>query len=321
MKNKDYLIILAFVALFLASAIIFKVYDVEILPSQFYGALIGVFITAIVTAFLLRGQTAGDEKREKSVKAFEEKLLIYKAFFSKLQEIVKTEKIDDNNVKELIFQISHIAMHTHSDKVNRILELLKITIAEIDTKGKGYKDFANSILGIMLELQETLYDKKLVGEEEIKTELFNELIKNIEKTADEQAIAQSLNEIEEGVEIQTDNLPLRDKVMSILSDSDFLKDKIYKNTKGTLWFGVEGREKRFQICVTRTGNGYIAIRNRDNQNDKDPFYVEMVEKIGFSATKYPWFGTKHFKTYGTKNANELATKIKEDIETFIKNLK
>lgn len=234
MKNKDYLIILAFVALFLASAIIFKVYDVEILPSQFYGALIGVFITAIVTAFLLRGQTAGDEKREKSVKAFEEKLLIYKDFFSKLQEIVKTEKIDDNNVKELIFQISHIAMHTHSDKVNRILELLKITIAEIDTKGKGYKDFANSILGIMLELQETLYDKKLVGEEEIKTELFNELIKNIEKTADEQAIAQSLNEIEEGVEIQTDNLPLRDKVMSILSDSDFLKDKIYKNTKGTL---------------------------------------------------------------------------------------
>jgi hypothetical protein len=30
----------------------------EILPSQFYGALIGVVITAIITVFLLQGQTA-----------------------------------------------------------------------------------------------------------------------------------------------------------------------------------------------------------------------------------------------------------------------
>ena len=91
-KIKDYIfygIIVAFFVIFLASAIIFKVYNIEILPSQFYGALIGVFITAIVTAFLLRGQTEGDEKREKSVKVFEEKLKIYKDFLSKLQEIVK----------------------------------------------------------------------------------------------------------------------------------------------------------------------------------------------------------------------------------------
>ena len=63
-KIKDYIfygIIVAFFVIFLASAIIFKVYNIEILPSQFYGALIGVFITAIVTAFLLRGQTEGDE--------------------------------------------------------------------------------------------------------------------------------------------------------------------------------------------------------------------------------------------------------------------
>ncbi len=308
-KIKNYIfygIIVAFVVLFLASAIIFKVYNIEILPSQFYGALIGVFITAIVTAFLLRGQTEGDEKREKSVKVFEEKLKIYKDFLSKLQEIVKNGEISDDNVKELIFQISYIAMHTSAGRVNKILTLLKTTIAEIDTNEKGYKNFANSILNIMLELQEALYRDKLEEKnEEIKPEIFDELIKDIETTA----------------EIQADNRQLRDQVMEILSSSDFLKDKIYKNTKGTLWFGVEGRGKRFQICVTRTGNGYVAIRNRDNENDKDPVYVEMVEKIGFRATQYSWFGTKYFNAYRIKDANELANKIKDDIETFIKNIK
>lgn len=307
-KIKNYIfygIIVAFVVLFLASAIIFKVYNIEILPSQFYGALIGVFITAIVTAFLLRGQTEGDEKREKSVKVFEEKLKIYKDFLSKLQEIVKNGEISDDNVKELIFQISYIAMHTSSGRVNKILTLLKTTIAEIDTNEKGYKNFANSILNIMLELQEALYRDKLEEKEEkIDPKFFDELIKDIETTA----------------EIQADNRQLRDQVMEILSSSDFLKDKIYKNTKGTLWFGVEGRGKRFQICVTRTGNGYVAIRNRDNENDKDPVYVEMIEKIGFRATQYSWFGTKYFNAYRIKDANELANKIKDDIETFIKNL-
>ena len=85
--------ILAFIVLFLASAIIFKVYNVEILPSQFYGALIGVFITAIVTAFLLRGQTEGDEKREKSVKVFEKKQEVYYNFLEKLKEITQDGEI------------------------------------------------------------------------------------------------------------------------------------------------------------------------------------------------------------------------------------
>jgi uncharacterized membrane protein len=84
MKNKNWIfngIIIAFTVFFIASAVIFNVFEIEILPAQFYGALIGVFITAIVTAFLLRGQTEGNEKRDKNVKIFEKKQELCKPIY------------------------------------------------------------------------------------------------------------------------------------------------------------------------------------------------------------------------------------------------
>jgi energy-coupling factor transporter transmembrane protein EcfT len=310
MKNKNfvfYSVIIAFVVLFLASAIIFKVYNVEILPSQFYGALIGVFITAIVTAFLLRGQTEGDEKREKSVKVFEEKLLIYKDFLAKLHEVVKEEKISDENVKELIFQISYVAMHTEPNKVNEILKLLGTTIAEIDNNEDGYEKLAKNILDIMLVLQKSLYLEKLGKEtDKINTEMFNGLITNLETTANDQAITQ----------------PLNIKVIDVLGNSNFLNDKLINRDKKTLRFKIQNQQNLdFELVVTATGKGYVAIRKlAERKNDNDPKYIEMFSKVGFVDNKH-WLGVKYFKNYGTQNEKELANKIKEDIETFIKNLK
>ena len=63
--------VIAFTLVFIASSVIFKIFDFEGLPSQFFGALIGVVITAIITVFLLQGQTANEEERDKSVKVFE----------------------------------------------------------------------------------------------------------------------------------------------------------------------------------------------------------------------------------------------------------
>jgi len=300
-----YSVIIVFVVIFIASAIIFKVYNIEILPSQFYGALIGVFITAIVTAFLLRGQTDGDEKREKSVKIFEEKLKIYKDFLTKLHEVVEEEKISDKNVKDLIFQISYIAMHTPPDKVNKILEKLETTIKGIDDNGNGYEMLAKNILDIMLVLQESLYFEKLekTDKNTINPEIFKGLITEIEETAKPQ--------------------PLNIKVVDIFRKNNFLIANRYADNEKTLRFEIEGRDIKFELLITCTHKGYVGIRNRYDTYDKNETYIKMVKDIkGFQHDpKYPWFGTKSFKNYGTNNENELVNKIKEDIETFIKNLK
>ncbi|WP_107960878.1 hypothetical protein [Neisseria cinerea] len=47
---------------------------------------IGAILTAIVTVFLLQGQTAQEEQRDKSLKVFEKKQEIYHGFLDKLKE-------------------------------------------------------------------------------------------------------------------------------------------------------------------------------------------------------------------------------------------
>jgi uncharacterized membrane protein YccC len=74
------IILFTVVFIAVAVAVFFNIYDMEILPSQFYGALIGVVITAIITVFLLQRQTTNKEQREKSVKVFEKKQEIYHNF-------------------------------------------------------------------------------------------------------------------------------------------------------------------------------------------------------------------------------------------------
>lgn len=273
-------------------------------------AFLGVIMTVAVTAILLEKQSETQKdlmqrqsevetQKDKDVIVFEKKLLIYKDFLTKLHEIVKEEKISDDNVKELIFQISYVAMHTEANRVNEILKLLENTVAEIGNNENGYEKLAKNILDIMLVLQESLYLEKLGKTDEINSDVFNGLITNIETTA---------------------NQPLNIKVVGILKNSNFPNAKKYEDKEKIIRFEVEGREITFELVITSTGKGYVGIRNRYDYSDKNPIYIEMLKNIGF----YEWnagFGMKHFKNYGTKNENELANKIKEDIETFIKNLK
>ena len=161
MKIKDYIfygIIIAFVVLFLASAIVFKVFNVEILPSQFYGALIGVFITAIITAFLLRGQTEGDEKREKSLKVFETQKEKYNNFINEMWKIWDKRSVRLEEVNELLRMVSQdIVLYTKPKTVNEILSHLTqiaeyANCKESDNTDESSKKIQEHIFGIINSL-------------------------------------------------------------------------------------------------------------------------------------------------------------------------
>ena len=173
-KNKEYVfygIIIALIVIFLASSIIFKVYQIEILPSQLFGALIGVFITAIVNAFLLRGQTEGDEKREKSVKVFEKKQEVFHDFLHNLKEIIKDGEItisaqgknaDDKNknvddLKDLLFQLGYIQMHTSDENANKVFERVSKIILHMNDFNSGDKNKQRSFPKFYANLSEELF--------------------------------------------------------------------------------------------------------------------------------------------------------------------
>ena len=194
MKIKDYIfytILIVFVIFFIASAIIFKVYQIEILPSQFFGALIGVFITAIVTAFLLRGQTDGDEKRERSIKIFEKKQEVYHTFIKKLQEIIQDGEIkiggkkedgtidrETDELKDLIFQLAFIQMHSDTKNTKYILKHLAEIIETLNDFNKNTDEDKNknNVLEIFYsKLSEKLFEIVAI----LKSDLYNRADKDI----------------------------------------------------------------------------------------------------------------------------------------------
>ncbi len=175
--------IIAFTIIFIASSVIFKIFDFEVLPSQFFGALIGVVITAIITVFLLQGQTDNEEKREKSLKVFEKKQEIFHHFLEKLQTIIQDGKIsigqqmEDGEInksvdelKDLIFQLANLQMLSNSSIVNSVIEktaelIQKITSFEVlggQDKQKELSNYYTSLSKIIFDivsyLKKDLYD-------------------------------------------------------------------------------------------------------------------------------------------------------------------
>ena len=188
MKNKNtiYLTsIILLVLLFIASPVIFKVYNIDLLPSQFFGALIGVFITALVTSFLLKGQTEGDEKREKTIKVFEKKQDVYHSFLQNLSDVIKDGEItisaqtrgegEDENVdelKDLLFQLGYIQLHTSEENTNKIFEKVAKIIrilndfnADSTYKDKlslFYADLSEELFSIVAIFKSDLYGVETV---------------------------------------------------------------------------------------------------------------------------------------------------------------
>lgn len=218
--KKDFSIGLLVLLLLIMTCIVLVVISESQMPTTFISsglvaiisAVIGAILVGAVTFALLKKQTESqselqeklisqqskkDREKEIEVKVFEEKLTIYKDFLSKLHEIVKDDQISDDEVKELIFQISYIAMHTRSDRVNKVLVELRGVIEMIGNKDRD--QLAQNILKVVLVLQQELYRQQL-STEVVDTKIFSGAVSDIEDTA---GVVASNDRNAYGVEAQT----------------------------------------------------------------------------------------------------------------------
>lgn len=108
MKTKSLWIygIVIFSILGLGGAIAFRIIPLEDLPSQFYGALVGTVITAIITILLLQGQTQTEENKERNVKVFEKKSELFNNFIEKLWEVWEDRNVSLEELNMLLKLVS-----------------------------------------------------------------------------------------------------------------------------------------------------------------------------------------------------------------------
>jgi len=167
--------IVGFSLLFIASAVIFQIFEFEILPYQFYGALIGVVITAIITLFLLRGQTANEETKEKNVKVFEEKTLRYNNFIEEIWKIWEDRIVTLDEINEITkLFCKDIILFTSSENTQKIIEQLN-NIAEHSSKQEIAEEDKNLIQSAIYDIIDILAkDLQLGGNisHETRKELF-----------------------------------------------------------------------------------------------------------------------------------------------------
>lgn len=197
---------LGFLVLFISSALIFRIAEVDILPSQFYGALIAVVITAIITLFLLKGQTANEEAREISIRVFDKKQEIYHTFIDELKRIIqkgevtiatKGDKEDVNKnvdeLKNLIFQLAILQMHTSEENIKKILASIANIIQLMNDFSSNapnekqrelaefYSSLSENLFSIVAVLKADLYQKESSS---ISKEHMNDILKECDLIID-----------------------------------------------------------------------------------------------------------------------------------------
>jgi hypothetical protein len=79
-----------------------KIFTLQELPMNFMVVFLGAIVTAMVTLILLNGQSMAEEVKDKNIKVFEKKSLLFEKFISKLFSIVISQKFTANDYISII---------------------------------------------------------------------------------------------------------------------------------------------------------------------------------------------------------------------------
>lgn len=210
MKQKSFAWIVAIIiaaSLFIVVPVFSQIFEWEVMPSQFYGALIGTVITAIITVLLLQGQTAIEEQKDISIHVFEKKQEVYHRFIEALEKITQDGKLnvpgtenyevrDDgvrDELQDLIYQLALVQMHASTDTAKAVTEKVGSLITAISkmhgengevkkATAADYSALAGTVFGIVALLRKDLYSPESRTTENsfepIKDESFKSTLKN-----------------------------------------------------------------------------------------------------------------------------------------------
>jgi len=135
--KKNYITIGLLVCLFAFLAITYysKIYQIGDLPVQFVGALLGSVATAVITYFLLVGQTISEERKERNVKVYETKSTLYQPIIVNLWDIYEDRKISVDEVKKLFDELcKNVLLYLSTEKTDEIFRIVrKLTDIATDT--------------------------------------------------------------------------------------------------------------------------------------------------------------------------------------------
>ena len=238
-----------FFVLFVIIAAISGAWPGKDVSAQFFSAMAGALVAAIITLFLLKGQTAVEADRQKDSKVFEEKLRIYQEFLRKLCDVVKDQKITADEEIELQFQVSYIAMHTKSEAIKIISEQVRKIVVGIKNNEKDSNNMLSQLFVISDALYKELYDKENSFDEEDRSKTIVNFESILAPKNDSRLYELMQNIVAKGSNKRID----RDGIL-IYEYWCNNKDNRYIKANGTVSIGISCNNKQFSFSIETKGN-------------------------------------------------------------------
>lgn len=316
MSHKNWIYgVIFLMGLFVAVPVLYRIEEINSLASQFYGALTGVVITAIITVFLLQGQSDSEEKKDRSIKIFEKKQDIYHDFLENLKEIIKDGEITisakgevKDELKELLFQLGYIQMHTSDENTRKIFEKVSDIIRKMNDFNISEEYKQKHLSEFYASLSEHLFEIVAV----LKSDLYNQKTQPIQK----KQIAQLLEDCDLFIESDdVDKHALQkyfwDELQKQFKDKEYeLEHKDFTKDISEYYARDKNRHRYYGIelpIYTTQANEVIKL-SVDIENDycygiKKVYSDETNKKVG-SILKEISNGFKHLDSERHRNTEK-----------------
>ena len=244
------------------------------ISGQILSALAGAVVAAMITLFLLLGQTSSEEKKERNSKVFEEKLKIYQDFLKCMCEVIEDRKVTPEEAIRLEFQTSYITMHTDSEHIKDIAIHVNSIVDSLSEKNTAVNRAENESES-NVALMESLF--KIVN-------IFREELYRISPTKKDEnnnkEAAKSFSKIMEAVEVPSKNEKTPD---------DNLKQNIKDFTSELLKSINVNREFWDEVNTDESNeNGtYIRLTNKVNSRKSTcvPRHRKMRPFVRYSISR------------------------------------
>jgi hypothetical protein len=150
-NNKILIPAILCLVVFCAIAVIFKVFPLAELPASFIGAALGAVITIVVTGVLLKAQSESDVDKERNVKVFEQKSIVFQEYINRAWIVWRDRKVSADEYEKLIEAFySKLMILLKAESVDKICNSLENIGDCIDTiTGESYLKLRDNIIEII----------------------------------------------------------------------------------------------------------------------------------------------------------------------------
>ncbi len=145
---------------FLFLAFFFDAWPSTTFLGEVFSSLSGAAIVALITLFLLDGQTKSENEVLQNSAVFRKKLDIYQEFLKTLNNIVVCRTLSDLDKINLQFQVTQISIHTDSRRLKIISEQVNSIIRKLELKSPVNSNIYNELYNLSVEFHNELYNDK-----------------------------------------------------------------------------------------------------------------------------------------------------------------